>query len=196
MVRTSLTIGLSLKLQQFLLDAGCVRQSGDIVPGEETLKIVKALHVFDNQRGVLRGAGEDLFQALFPGADDVQQEVAPLSGNPFHHMLDVLPAIGFPVTHRKGDVVQARPVVTHERLGRRRQLLEMIDEIGRVAGGKHLGGTAYLVGMVRALGYIGRRILVRNVVRAPVVVTRKRKPRAFWHSTVSCRSVTRSISPM
>ena len=63
--------------------------------GKEAIKLSKALHILDDQGGMLGRAGENLLQPFFLGTDHVQQKLASLRGDLVDDMIDVLPAVTF-----------------------------------------------------------------------------------------------------
>jgi len=127
---------------QSLFDPGGMRQAGDVALGEEALEIAEALHVFDDQAGIFRGAGEYLLEPFFLAADDVEQEVLVAVTQGCDVVIDVDLICGMAVSDGDRDVMQARTLVAYEGFSRRRQLQQMIGEIRVVAAVNTLAGLS------------------------------------------------------
>lgn len=69
-------------------------QLRDVVVGEETSAIAEALHVLDDQVGVLRGAGEDL-EPLLLGADHVEPKALAAMAQAVDNVVDIGLAVDF-----------------------------------------------------------------------------------------------------
>ncbi len=145
-------------------------QFRDVFLGEKSLEITETLYVFDDERRMLRGAGENLFEPLLARADDVEQEVLSLWADGIHDVIDVDAPVRFPIRHAQCKMVQARAVVAHKIFGRRWQAKQMVDEVRMIRGGKNLGRTAVYVCAMHAFGNVGGGVLVGDVVGAPVVI--------------------------
>ena len=68
------------------------------------------------------------------------------------------------------DMMHASPEITHKILGWHRQVLEGIHKRGGVIGSKYLGWRQLVITDIRIACYVGRGILISNIVGTSEVV--------------------------
>ena len=117
---------------QTFLHSGSVGEVGDILFGEKALEVAEALYIFNDERRIFRGAGEDLLESFPPGSDHIEQEILPAVAQAVHYMVYVGCTSGFAISNGYRNMMQAGAEVAHELLGGRGQFEQVIDEIGMV----------------------------------------------------------------
>ncbi|MBN6742816.1 hypothetical protein JKG47_20415 [Acidithiobacillus sp. MC6.1] len=143
---------------------------GGVLLGEEALKIAKALHIFDDQRGVFGGTGECLLEAFLLGADHFQEKIPAAVLEGVHDVVDIGHSGRMAVLYGNGEMVQAGAEVAHEGFGGGGDAEEVIAEIRVVGGGEDLDRALEGVVEVDALGDVSGGILLGDVVGAPVII--------------------------